>query len=79
MIKEPNLQEYQDLQLNFDMISRGIRSEEMEYETFKYYRRLLNGLVKRRLDGELIHVSSTYGMPKGTGKTYIKPKEIVRS
>ena len=68
----------QDLVDNFELINKGIRPEEMEYEAFKYYRRLLNSLVKRRLDGELIHVSSTYGMPKGTGKTYIKPKEIVK-
>lgn len=68
----------QDLIDNFELINKGIRPEGMEYETFKYYRKLLNGLVKRRLKGELIHVSSTYGMPKGTGKTYIKPKEIVK-
>ena len=40
MIKEPNIKDFQDLQLNFDMISRGIRPEGMDFEKFKYYRKI---------------------------------------
>ena len=36
MIKEPNLKDFQDLQLNFDMISKGIRPEGMDFEKFKF-------------------------------------------
>ena len=77
MIKEPNLQEYQDLQLNFDMISRGIRPEGMDFEKFKYYRKITQALLKRRLKGELVHVSTVQGLLKGKGVTYVKPKELV--
>ena len=77
MIKEPNLQEYQDLQLNFDMISRGIRPEEMDFEKFKYYRKITQALLKRRLKGELVHISTSLGLGKGNGVTYVKPKELI--
>ena len=77
MIKEPNLQEYQDLQLNFDMISRGIRPEGMDYDKFRYYRKITQALLKRRLAGELVHISTFKGLPKGKGVTYVKPKELV--
>ena len=74
MIKEPNLQEYQDLQLNFDMISRGIRPEGMDFEKFKYYRKITQVLLKRRLKGELVHISTSLGLEKGSGVTYVKQK-----
>ena len=62
---------------NFESINKGIRPEGMSYEAFKYYRKVLNKLLKKRLQGTLVHLSSTYGTIKGNGKTYIKPKEIV--
>ena len=77
MIKEPNLQEYQDLQINFDLISKGIRPEGMDFEKFKYYRKITQTLLKRRLKGELVHVSTVQGLLKGKGVTYVKPKELV--
>ena len=77
MIKEPNLQEFQDLQINFDLISKGIRPEGMDYEKFRYYRKITQALLKRRLAGELVHVSTVQGLPKGKGVTYVKPKELV--
>lgn len=77
MIKEPNLKDFQDLQLNFDMISKGIRPEGMDFEKFKYYRKICKSLLDRRLKGEIVHISSVYGQPEGTGVTYVKSKELV--
>ena len=73
MTKELNLKEYQDLQDNFDMISKGIRPEGMSMDKFRYYRKMTNALLKRRLKGELIHVSTVYQLPKGHGVTYVNP------
>ena len=74
MIKEPNLKDFQDLQLNFDKISNGIRHEGMDFEKFRYYRKITQALLKRRLKGELVHMSTSLGLGKGNGVTYIKQK-----
>jgi len=75
MSNEVGINLQQDLIDNFDIINKGIRPEGMNYDTFKYYRRLLNGLLKRRLSGQMIHISSNLGMSKGSGVTYNKPNK----
>lgn len=64
-----------------DLISKGIRPDSMDYNIFKYYRKLANNYVKVYLKGKYKHVSSWIEPVEGTKEfirktsTYIKPIE----
>ena len=38
---------------------------------------ITQALLKRRLKGELVHMSTSLGLGKGNGVTYVKPNELV--
>lgn len=63
-----------------ELIYRGERPENMDFNLYKYYRALANRFRKERLKGELVHESVHYielgkDKFKRVGNTYIKPKE----
>lgn len=68
-------------QEDVDLIFKGIRPDNMEYEAFRYYRRIASAYYKQKLKGNFIHVSSWMEPIEGTKEfirktsTYIKPKE----
>lgn len=65
-----------DIVNNFTSLLRGERPEGMDFERFKLLRKVVNQMNKKRLMGKLVHVSTKYGLPKGYGVTYVKPKEV---
>ena len=64
-----------------DLIFKGIRPEGMDYNVFKYYKKLTNVYTKQKLRGTFKHVSSWMEPIAGTKEfirktsTYIKPIE----
>lgn len=58
----------------FDSINKGIRPPKMSMELFRFYRKMINGMNKKRLQGEMFHVSKVFNSPV-KGVTYYKPEE----
>lgn len=62
-----------ELKIHYDDLSRGIRPKDMDYNTFRLYRTLIQSMQKQRLKGQIIHVSKIYGQ-LFPGITYRKEK-----
>lgn len=56
-----------------ELILKGIRPKDMDYDTFKNYRKIMDKTIQNRLEGRFFFISSNLNKEgKRITKTYIK-------
>ena len=66
-------------QEQIDLITKGVRPEDMDYEEFKTLRAEINKMLKGYLKGRVFHKSSWVEEIPGTKYIYKKTKTYIKS